>query len=364
MKISLRACGLFLSCLLNMKAFYFVRGFGVLSMSKDIHYPTFTIETETATTLLVASSKDPASCVMSNTLLKMGHWEEVAPGAQGGGQAWVHMKAGRRASGVALWRVDVPLLGLDDPDCRWTEGGESRSKPMDVLFLSKHVAASGRPALCVHPIGLPDPACSREWGGMPGKCPPPSPRIAGCLRELQQACKEANLDSTFEVTLEVTHHGPYLQTPAMFVEIGSSEEHWERQDAANVWAVTISRMLGLDGVEGQKTWASLDAAERGEQTAFVGLGGGHYAPRHGDVARQEGRYMGHMLASYALNFGPGGGWKEAVVEAIGATRLAYPGVGCVAAHVDKKSFKSADRSQLVSYLEELGVDFRMRTVDC
>lgn len=58
------------------------------------------------------------------------------------------------------------------------------------------------------------PSSSRDAGGKPGHCPPPSPRLAGCLRELRRATREAGLESSFDVTLEVTHHGPWLETPA------------------------------------------------------------------------------------------------------------------------------------------------------
>lgn len=58
------------------------------------------------------------------------------------------------------------------------------------------------------------PSSSNNAGGKAGRCPPPSPRLAGCLRELRRATREAGLESSFDVTLEVTHHGPWLETPA------------------------------------------------------------------------------------------------------------------------------------------------------
>ncbi|CAN0136066.1 unnamed protein product, partial [Laminaria digitata] len=58
------------------------------------------------------------------------------------------------------------------------------------------------------------PSSTNAAGGRPGRCPPPSPRLAGCLRELGRATREAGLESSFDVTLEVTHHGPWLETPA------------------------------------------------------------------------------------------------------------------------------------------------------
>ncbi|CAM9351897.1 unnamed protein product [Discosporangium mesarthrocarpum] len=313
-----------------------------------------------SSTLVVASTFDPASCVMVDALLKLGGWRETNPGGFGNGKAWLRSEA---PSEVALWHVEVPLLELDDPDQRWIETVPRRS-PSDVVFLSKHKAASGRPALCVHPIGLPDPSSSTQWGGRPGKCPPPSPRLAGCLREIRRACGEAGLNETFDVTLEVTHHGPWLQTPAMFVEIGSTEEHWGRRDAANAWANALSRMLGLDGSPGHKSWLSLPLSERLRRTVIVGIGGGHYAPKLGDIASRKGRYVGHMVPSYALDFAPGGRWRDAVSAVVESTRVAYPGAGAVVAHVDKKSFKSVERAAVLEHLAEIGVEAQLKASDC
>lgn len=118
------------------------------------------------TTLLVGSLQDAASCAMIRALLARGDWLETSVGteasvstSQGRGKAWVHAK-----SPVSLWSVESRLLDLDDVDIRWTEQEDSegvhrarrRPRPSDVIFLSKHSAKSGVPALCVHPIGLPN----------------------------------------------------------------------------------------------------------------------------------------------------------------------------------------------------------------
>lgn len=131
-------------------------------------------------------------------------------------------------------------------------------------------------------------------------------------------------------------------------------------------------MLGLDGSPaGDTNWADLDPAARGERAAFVCLGGGHYAPKPGDLARREGAYVGHMLASYVLNFGEkeDGGWREAVTEAVRSTRAAFPGAGGgvaagVGALVDKKAFRSRDRAALLEHLGELGVEHRFKSSEC
>jgi len=48
------------------------------------------------------------------------------------------------------------------------------------------------------------------------------------------------------MTIETTHHGPSLSVPTMFIEIGSSETHWNRRDAAEAWADVISDGFGFD----------------------------------------------------------------------------------------------------------------------
>lgn len=136
-------------------------------------------------------------------------------------------------------------------------------------------------------------------------------------------------------------------------------------------AISLSRrILGLDGSQpSQENWVSLDSATRAQRAVYVGLGGGHYAPRCGDLARIEGRYLGHMLASYVLDFEDGGRWREAVTEAVRSTRAAFPGAGGgvdggVAALVDKKAFKSADRSSLLEHLADIGIEYKFKSSDC
>ncbi|MDD1748219.1 MAG: D-aminoacyl-tRNA deacylase, partial [Methanomassiliicoccales archaeon] len=94
-----------------------------------------------------------------------------------------------------------------------------------MVFLSRHKAASGIPTLTAHPIGNFSKA---DFGGRPGTLVRSSPdMMTSTLRELQR--NAAGLG--FGVSFEVTHHGPYLEAPTMYIEIGSSEENWGNKDA-------------------------------------------------------------------------------------------------------------------------------------
>jgi D-aminoacyl-tRNA deacylase len=193
----------------------------------------------------------------------------------------------------------------------------------------------------VHPIGLPNPLAEERYGGRAGKVSPPNPRMAACLRALHAATAAAGLMPEFEVTFETTHHGPWLETSVMFCEIGSTDTHWGRTDAAEVYASVLATVLRLDtsnssssssssGADDSSTndaaaWCTLTPQQRSDATVFICIGGGHYAPRAGDLARKPGVFVGHMLANYSFDWGEAQGWKTAVKEAAAATRTAFPG---------------------------------------
>ena len=99
----------------------------------------------------------------------------------------------------------------------------------------------------------------------------------------------------FDLSLETTHHGPWIETPSMFIEIGSTSATWGHKDAAKLLAGIIYRGLGLDGGKGLGNW-------EGSGQVVVTLGGGHYAPRANSLGLHEHVWLGHMLATYALPF--------------------------------------------------------------
>tara|TARA_B100001029_G_scaffold143601_1_gene123449 strand:- start:231 stop:722 length:492 start_codon:yes stop_codon:yes gene_type:complete len=161
----------------------------------------------------------------------------------------------------------------------------------------------------------------------------------------------------------------------MFIEIGSSETHWGRVDAAEAWADVMEIGLGLDGGEGVGKWDSIPPEDRSTEKVMIGIGGGHYAPRHTDVLRKTDCWAGHQIANYALEMEkpedeswdpdsgpiPQGAWNHSIRVCVESTRAAFPG-GMVMAHLDRKSFKGWQRRVIKRCLEELNVPVG-RTVD-
>ena len=298
-------------------------------------------------TLLLASQEDPASLNILSEVMEIEGW--------GGIEEMPHGKVSRHDSGEA----EVLLIeGLHI----WADGIDLEHESVtgydveDVLVLSRHVSASETPALTLHAIGVPGEIPHgniARSGGITGKVVPPSTMFAHLFRTMSRIAKENKLDQEYDITLEATHHGPLLDKPTLYVEIGSTLDRWEDIRAARVWAKTISQCLGLES-EKSLRWS-------GSGEVMLGLGGGHYAPRHKAVISETEVWVGHILANYALVFEePDGGelplgpWQHSVKVALDSTRKAFPG-GDVFAHLDRKSFKGWQRQALSDLLSDLGV---------
>ncbi|XP_031260591.1 D-aminoacyl-tRNA deacylase [Pistacia vera] len=305
-------------------------------------------------TLIVATTIDPASINPATALLSMPGWHP--------GPSFQELKSFANQQ-VRLLQHDKGIVVEDDLDNRWEEAtGEVVN---DVIFLSKHTAVSNRPALTVHPIGVPH---LREGevtpqGGRPGWAAPPNPRIGPWLRLLKKIAQSHNLVPEFEITLEGTHHGPVTNKPTMFVEIGSTEEYWRRQDAAQVIALLIWEGLGLGEGAAIGNWSR----ENGKNKVLLGIGGGHYAPRHMDIALKDDVWVGHLLSGYSLPMEDpnqskadtvakdiGGTWKQAIKAAFDTTKSAFPG-GEILAHLDHKSFKGWQKNAITGFLSEQNI---------
>ena len=323
----------------------------------------------TMVTLLIVSAPDIASVIQGDALLARGGWMPCKPIE--GGDVWQHARAD-----VCLWWFGERVLMEDNLDLRFSRG--SNQTVEEVIFLSRHYAASARPSLTLHVIGVPGETPLgeiAEFGGVKGEAVLPNPRFASWYRLMCEAAERHQLIPEFELTIETTHHGPCLAVPTMFIEIGSSETHWDRTDAAAAWADVMEKGLGLDGGEGVGNWDALALDERKNAKVMIGIGGGHYAPRHTDVLRKTNCWAGHQLANYALEMNkpedeswdpdegmyPAGAWQHSIRVCVESTRAAFPD-GQVMAHLDRKSFKGWQRRVIKRWLNELNVPVG-RTVD-
>ncbi|KAJ0725186.1 putative D-aminoacyl-tRNA deacylase [Helianthus annuus] len=305
-------------------------------------------------TLVVSTTTDPASFNPASALSAIGTW---TPGTSFQG---IRSKVN---GDVRLLEHDRGIVEEDCLDDRWEEvTGEVVD---EIIFLSKHTAVTNRPALTVHPIGVPHlkEGDVPPQGGKPGWAAVPSPRMTPWLILLNKLAQSHNLVPEFEITLEATHHGPVTSKPTMFLEIGSTSEYWQRQDAAQVIAQLVWEGLGMGGGEAVGNWNSMSSNKK----ILLGIGGGHYVPRHMDIILKGGVWVGHLLSGYSLPMEEpieskgeknsnniGGTWKHAIKVAYDATVEGFPG-GEVIAHIDHKSFKGWQKKAIVEYLGEQNI---------
>lgn len=264
--------------------------------------------------LLVCSLEDIASVNIKDALVEAGGWTE--------GAAYQGRPVLRRGDAL-MATIEGVHLYADDIDKGVEEA--TGEKIDEVVFLSRHRAASRQPSLTVHPIGN---WARADYGGREETLVPPAPELmTSLLRELK--AKAEGLP--FEVVFEVTHHGPYLGSPTLFIEIGSSEETWGDLRAADA----IARSL-------------LDAKVEDHPRA-VGIGGGHYAPRYTEVALAKRISFGHMLPGYAMDLQDAEGLRDRIGMALEVSnaRLAY---------IHKKSMKRSEATMVAGLVRDLGAE--------
>ncbi len=259
---------------------------------------------------------DPASVNIRDRLLETGTWEQ----------------AQRTFRDAPVWtRSETVLVEVAGPtvtDESLDHDLKATNWPiMDVWFLSKHVAKSGHPSLTVHPIGN---HAAADFGGRPESLSPASSRDMGSLlRRLRHHAAAAGLPHS--VTYESTHHGPRMTWPSLFVEIGSDPQWYGDLASAKVMAAAIEDVLTGEG--------------RCGGPVLVGVGGGHYVPRHTDLGAAGKADFGHFLPSHFVDEAGGNG---RLARCIAATP------GCEGVYVHRKGLKGGQRQAVLRWCDELG----------
>lgn len=166
-----------------------------------------------------------------------------------------------------------------------------------VIVASSHKSKSGTPSLTAHTPGNFGPA---QMGGEPGKLAVnPALYVSEAVRKFAEFKENRPALSEYEVSLEVTHHGPSFNTPIVFVEVGSTEKQWQDMEAIGAAADVIVHLLDSE-LEGK---------------SIVGVGGTHYAPYFTRKCL-EGHNFGHLCPKYASDFLD----KEMLTQMIEKTR--------------------------------------------
>ena len=220
---------------------------------------------------IIASSKDIASLTIKKQLLT--HYEFKSTDIEFDGYV------------VYRYKDHDILLITSDRDLIYTNHIESKFKTDLFIFASRHKSKSGRPALLAHtPGNLTDEA---SLGGNPNEIAISSPNaLRLALIELLRQREILSLHD-FDVSLEVTHHGPTdLSTPVIFVELGSDKPRWEDK----IGALAVSRAIMRIALEYSPS-----------NNNAIGFGGGHYTAKFNQIVLDTNISIGHMAPKYVLD---------------------------------------------------------------
>jgi len=199
--------------------------------------------------------------------------------------------------------------------------------PQLFIFLSRHSSAKGIPTLSVH---TPGNLSEAKFGGKPGTVSiSPAGAMKNTLLEMAKLANERSLN--YEVSYECTHHGPSLDAPTMFAELGSTPKQWKDTKAAEVVADAA--------VAAVSDCTSCSVA--------LGIGGPHYNKKFTKMALNNQRAFGHMIPKYALNEVD----TEIIRQCIERTVEQVDSVV-----LDWKGIKGEHKPELIAALEKLDVD--------
>ena len=278
------------------------------------------------TVLIISSAEDPASTHIKNSLLEQTTWEE-----QG---IFYNTPVFRNTSMKNLVLVTIPDKKIRHENIDIEVQEQLHIEPKIAIFLSRHRSKTGEPTLTVHPIGNFSDA---QFGGQPKTIVPAAPKMmTHLLRLIKKNLQSTDLD--YKVCYEVTHHGPFLQIPTLFTEVGSTEVQWQQKEPASIIATSPLELL--------RTYQYEEDFPK-DSPILLGIGGGHYAPRFTDIALQKKVAFGHMIPSYKIDEGT---IDDEILE---KTILATPNLTAVYLH--KKDLKKSQVTYYRNWFEKKGI---------
>ena len=270
--------------------------------------------------LLVASSKDIASLNIKKQVLDHYQFERTTESFQENAVLEAHINQ-EKVRFVTLNQESVYAQNLT----------ESFIEVELVVFISRHSSESGTPTLSVH---TPGNLSGVGLGGIPRKVSfSPANAMRDALKAMMRLKEEMKLD--YAVSYEGTHHGPSLDTPTMFAELGSSPKQWNDLEAAEVVAHAA--------IEAIYKFSNPSAK------AVLGIGGTHYNARFTRMALENNIAFGHMIPKYAIPTIDAGILRQCVERTLEKVDHAV---------LDWKGIKGESKQPLIRMLDEAGLQFQ------
>ncbi|MBI3027190.1 hypothetical protein HYY70_03680 [Candidatus Woesearchaeota archaeon] len=217
---------------------------------------------------IIASSKDPAGANIRDNLVDLYDFKKSDGKFDG--------------NDIFQYRIQnkIMKLYLTNNDLIFSEDLDKKIDADVFIFASKHRSKENTPSFAVHAIGNWD---KNEFGGKEKTlCASSAVLLKNLFIELNNVAKE---NINYELTLEATHHGPFVGKPSVFCEIGSTENEWSDKNNGQIMAKTIMNALEISGQNYE---------------SCIALGGGHYNQASNKLMLRTKYAVGHICPKYAL----------------------------------------------------------------
>jgi D-aminoacyl-tRNA deacylase len=167
-----------------------------------------------------------------------------------------------------------------------------------IIFASKHQSEKGNKTISIHAPGNWNKA---ELGGTPERVCKTSALFQKQLFEKLKKNMSKFSIKGYDLTLECTHHGPLINKPCLFVEIGATETEWKDRKAGFVVAKSIAEIIS-------------EFKENPYNEIAIGIGGPHYCPNFNKIQLNSNIALSHVIPQYVLPL-----TEKMVQEAIAGT---------------------------------------------
>ncbi|MEK6983572.1 MAG: D-aminoacyl-tRNA deacylase [Nanoarchaeota archaeon] len=265
---------------------------------------------------IISSSKDQAGINIRNNLIEAFDFEKTNEKFENN-EVYLNTKIKNKI--IKLYLINDELI--------FSENIDKKIDADSFVFASKHRSKENTPSFAVHPIGNWDKA---EFGGIERKlCPSSAILLKNLFLKLNNIAKETN----YELTMEATHHGPYVEKPAVFVEIGSTDKEWNDKLNGEITAKTVMNALKIEGQNYE---------------IAMGVGGPHYCVNFNKIMSRTDIAISHICPKYMLEKLDENLLKQAIektCEKVDCVILDWKGLG-------------AEKQRILKILEKVNIKFK------
>jgi len=199
----------------------------------------------------------------------------------------------------------------------------------ECIVLSPHKSKENKPAITLHIPGNP---CNADFYGKEKTL-----NISNAIlfyriyKETYKLLEKSNMPLTYEAD----HHGPTIERPIMFYELGATETEWNNEHFHSLMANALE-----------------NAFDSNEMPKIIALyfGGNHYASMCNKLTRNNDYAFSHIIAKYCLDCLTKDVFKQAVEKCLQKIDIVL---------IEKNGTTKEQKEKIISFANELGLEYKV-----